>query len=169
MFHAVSGDRVEGVHLRLESAQDEEFLLGLYASTRAAEMRLTGWTRDQQRQFMRWQFDLQRKHYGAHYSGAEFNVVMLGDVPVGRMYVLRQSDEFRLIEITIEPQFRGRGIGTSLIRNLQDDAERANVKVTLHAEPGNPAVRLYQRLGFTAVEQRGMNLFFEWRPLRSRE
>jgi ribosomal protein S18 acetylase RimI-like enzyme len=164
MYSAPFPERVNEVSLRPESEHDDDFLLGLYASVRSAEMRLTGWTPEQQRLFLRWQFDLQRKHYRLHYLGAEFNVVTLDDVPIGRMYVLRHPEEILLMEISIEPRFRARGIGTRLIRNLQEDAQRSGAKVTLHVEPNNPAFRLYQKLGFSVAEQRGINLFLEWRP-----
>ena len=35
--------------------------------------------------------------------------------------------------------------------------------MTLQVEPYNPAVRLYQRLGFRVVAQGEVNLFMEWR------
>ena len=61
------------------------------------------------------------------------------------------------------PDYRGRGIGTWIMRHLLDEAARFKKPVTLHVEPYNPAVRLYQRLGFRVVEQRGVNLFMQWR------
>ncbi len=163
MDRSATADSVGRLGLRPERPEDDEFLLGLYASTRAAEMQLTGWTSDQQRQFVRWQFDLQRQHYHRHYAGATFDVITLDDAPVGRMYVFRQPHELRLMEITIDPPRRGRGIGTRVVRNLLAEAAQTDAKITLHVEPDNPALRLYQRLGFAVVEQRGINLLLEWR------
>lgn len=149
---------------RPERPVDDDFLLALYASTRAAEMALTNWTTDQQRDFLRWQFELQRRHYFLHYTGAAFDVLTLDDVPIGRMYVLLGASDVRLMEITIAPELRGRGIGTRFVERLLDDAEGLSKTVTLHVEPYNPALRLYQRLGFAVVEQRGINLLLEWHP-----
>jgi len=42
-----------------------------------------------------------------------------------------------------------------------EEAAHSQKPVTLHVEPYNPAVRLYQRLGFRVVEQRGVNLFMK--------
>jgi ribosomal protein S18 acetylase RimI-like enzyme len=157
-------DGIARLGLRPETTEDDEFLLALYASTRAAEMALTNWTADQKHEFVRWQFELQRRHYRLHYADAAFDVLTLDDLPVGRRYALFRPNEIRLMEITIDPKCRGRGIGTRVVRNLLDDAQRLNVSVTLHVEPDNPALRLYQHLGFAVVEQRGVNLFLEWRP-----
>jgi ribosomal protein S18 acetylase RimI-like enzyme len=36
--------------------------------------------------------------------------------------------------------------------------------VRLHVERNNPALRLYQRLGFREVEDQGVYLALEWTP-----
>jgi len=163
---AAASDRLGRLAPRPETAEDESFVFALYASTRAAEMALTNWTSDQKHAFLRWQFELQRQHYRLHYADAAFDVLMLDDVHVGRMYVSFRPDEIRLMEITIDPRFRGRGIATHALRTLLDNAQRKSVPVTLHVEPDNPAVRLYERLGFSFVEHRGIYQLMEWRPLR---
>lgn len=152
------------IGLRPEGPDDDEFLLRLYASTRAEEMGLTNWTADQQGAFLRSQFGLQRTHYRRHYADAAFDVILLDGSPVGRMYVRRQPHEVCLIEISLLPEFRGRGIGGWLLRHVLEEARRAGASVTLHVEPFNRALRLYRRLGFTAVEQHGIYLFMQYRP-----
>ena len=149
--------------LRPEAPEDDDFLLALYESTRAAEMELTNWTADQRREFLRSQFQLQRTHYRRYYTHATFDVITLDDVPIGRMYVHSGSSEIRLMEISIDPALRGRGIGTQLVQSVLAEAERLGKTVTLHVEPYNPALRLYQRLGFTIVEERGLNFLLERR------
>ena len=72
------------------------------------------------------------------------------------------------MDIALLPEYRGAGIGTWIMRNLLDEAPGAQKPVTLHVEPYNRAVRLYQRLGFHVVERRGINLFMEWRADESR-
>lgn len=149
------------IALRPERVDDEEFLLGLYAGTRAAELSLTGWPFQQQHDFLRWQFELQRTHYRAYYAGARFDIITLDEKPIGRMYVLRQSPEIRLMEMSIDPAFRNLGIGSHLLQGLIEEADHDGLAVTLHVEPANPAVNLYARFGFRIVEQRGANLFME--------
>jgi ribosomal protein S18 acetylase RimI-like enzyme len=67
------------------------------------------------------------------------------------------------MDIALLPEHRGAGIGTLAMRNLVNEAAHSQKPVTLQVEPYNPAVRRYQRLGFRLVEQRGVNLFMEWR------
>ena len=56
-----------------------------------------------------------------------------------------------------------RGIGTTLLHGLQSEAAAAGKPLRLHVERFNPALRLYERLGFQQIEDRGVYLFMEWR------
>jgi ribosomal protein S18 acetylase RimI-like enzyme len=154
---------IERVSFRQEQPEDEQFLCRLYATTRIAEMALTGWPAEQQEAFLRQQFQFQTLHYRRYYSGASFEIILQDERPIGRIYIHRGGDDIRLMDIALLPEYRGSGIGTWIMHNLLDESARSQKPVTLHVEPYNPAVRLYLRLGFRLVEQRGMNLFMEWR------
>ena len=58
---------------------------------------------------------------------------------------------------------RNRGIGTRLLRELQEEARSAGKPLRIHVERFNPALRLYERLGFRQTEDKGIYLFLEWR------
>lgn len=62
------------------------------------------------------------------------------------------ADDVPEITIGVRSASRGRGIGGALLRRLIERAEVAGVAaLSLSVEDGNPAVRLYQRLGFIEV------------------
>ncbi|QBY07081.1 N-acetyltransferase (plasmid) [Deinococcus metallilatus] len=143
---------------------DQTFLLDLYTSTRAEELARVAWPEEQKVAFLRQQFLAQDAYYRASYPGAEFRVIEQGGLPVGRLYVHRREDEHRLMELTLLPACRGRGIGTALIREVMRGAAREAKPVRLHVEGFNPALRLYRRLGFVQLEERGLYWFLEWRP-----
>lgn len=51
----------------------------------------------------------------------------------------------------VDPDYQGQGIGTALIRSLQEDVKNNHPKiycVHLMARESNPAINLYKRLGF---------------------
>jgi ribosomal protein S18 acetylase RimI-like enzyme len=155
----MTADRIT---LRPETDEDDDFLRALYASTRAPEMAVTGWTAAQQHVFLRSQFDLQRHHYRANYPSATFDIILLDTARVGRIYVHRADDEIRLMDIALVPDARDCGIGTRLVQRLLADAAEGNAVVTLNVEPYNRARRLYERLGFHVVEENPANLLMEW-------
>lgn len=144
--------------------QDQEFLGKLYASTRTEELAQVDWPEHQKEAFLQMQFAAQHAYYQEHYAEASFQVILLDGQPAGRLYVQRWDDEMRLIDIALLPRHRGSGLGTSLLRELQAEARRTGKRLTIHVEKFNPALRLYARLGFRQIEDRGVYWFLEWRP-----
>ncbi len=142
-------------HLRPETEADLPFLLSVYASTREAEMAVVPWTQEQKDRFVESQFQLQRKHYKDHYWESQFDIVVVDDVPAGRLYVHRGPSEIRIVDISLLPQFRGQGIGRSLLEGLQAEARKEGKALGIHVERYNPALRLYERLGFKTAGEEG--------------
>ncbi len=152
------------ISLRLITPEDDAFLAAVYASSRAEELALTGWSEEQKAEFCRRQFDAQSAYYAANYPGASFQVIEQDGVPVGRLYVARWEKEIRIVDITLLPEFRGSGIGTQLVLDLQKEARAADKSLTIHVERFNRALELYQRLGFRQIEDKGVYLLMECRP-----
>ena len=151
------------VRFRPELPEDEAFLSKLYATTRDLEMALTGWDAAQKEAFLRMQFQLQTTHYRKHYGDALFQIILRDNAPIGRIYVHYGPSEIRLMDIALLPEYRGSGIGGFILQNLLGEAARLCKPVTLHVEKFNPALRLYERLGFRVIEDLGINLYMEWR------
>ena len=152
------------VTLRAARPEDREFLLAVYASTRADELAPVPWPDDQKAAFLKMQFEAQDAHYREHYEGATYEVIEVDGVPAGRLYVHRRPKEIRLVDIALLPPFRAAGIGTRLLAGLIMEAKRRGVPLTIHVEISNPARRLYERLGFAPVEEHGVYLLMELRP-----
>ncbi len=145
---------------------DLEFLYRLYASTREAEMALLDWDEAQKAEFLRMQFNAQHTYYMQQFTRAEFQLILLEGKPAGRLYLDRRPDELRIIDIALLPAHRGQGIGTALLEDILDEAGRAGLPVRIHVERFNPALRLYQRLGFRHVDDNGVYYLMEWQPER---
>jgi ribosomal protein S18 acetylase RimI-like enzyme len=148
--------------LRPTQASDAAFLEAVYASTRMQELEATPWSPEQKAAFCRQQFTAQDEHYHKHYPTAEYAVIEKDDVPVGRLYLDRWTREIRIMDIALLPEFRGAGLGTEILRMLQQDARAAGKVLSIHVEKFNPALRLYERLGFRPKEDKGVYLLMEW-------
>jgi ribosomal protein S18 acetylase RimI-like enzyme len=122
------------------------------------------WDEPQKEAFLRSQFDAQDAWYRQHYAAASFEVILVEGEPAGRLYVHRGKSEIRIVDIALLPEHRGNGIGTSLLRDLLAEADAAGKRVTIHVERFNPALRLYERLGFSIAEDKGVYLFLERPP-----
>jgi GNAT superfamily N-acetyltransferase len=155
---------VTNVSLRPIQEEDMELLFRLYASTRAEEMAMVvDWTDEQKEAFLRMQFQAQHAWYREHYEGAQFDLLLIDEAPAGRLYVHRREAEIRLMDIALLPEYRNTGIGSELLRELMEEAEAAGKPLTIHVEKYNPAMRLYLRLGFKPIEDRGPYDLMEWR------
>ena len=141
---------MDNITLRPANADDEPFLLSLYESTRS-ELDLLAWDEQQKHQFAAMQFNFQGQQYRATYPAADYSIVQKGQEPIGRFIVNRDKSEFVLVDISLLPVYRQRGIGTQLIVALLKEAQARELPVHLHVVVSNPAKLLYERLGFTIV------------------
>ncbi len=138
--------------LRPERPEDTEFLYQLFAATHGAAFAAMP-------PLARMQFDAQRSHYRNRYPSGDFDVIVAGGNRVGRLCVDRAPGRAHIVDIAILPSWQGRGLGTAVIRRLQ----RERPVISLSVQPGNPARRLYEHLGFKAQPGEGPFVGMEWR------
>ncbi len=166
-FVLPEGLSAKGYGLRLEREGDRAFLLELYGSTRAAELAPTGWAEDQKRAFLQMQFEAQSRHYGAHLPDCVRWIVTVRDEPIGRLYLDDRSDRVHVVDISLQAERTGQGVGTAILEALVDQADTYGMGVSVMVEKMNPALRLYQRLAFEVVFDHGVYLEMA-RPILSR-
>jgi ribosomal protein S18 acetylase RimI-like enzyme len=152
------------ITLRTVGPEDQPFLLAVYATTRAAELAMTSWTAEQREAFVRMQFLAQDSFYREKYAEGDFKVILRDGEPVGRLYVAREPDLIRILDITVLPDFRNSGIGSALIQDLLDEAAKHGKRVRIYVETFNPSLALFQKRNFTVLEEDGINLLLEWKP-----
>jgi ribosomal protein S18 acetylase RimI-like enzyme len=143
---------------------DYDFMRLLYHAARAEEMQHFPFDEAQKAAFLDQQFAAQFEHYGIHYPTCERNIIESDGQPIGRMWIDEWKDQIRLVDIAFMPEWRGSGLGTRLLRQLLDRGAAAGKPVTIHVEAFNPALRLYQRLGFQQVDTNGVHLLMRWTP-----
>jgi GNAT superfamily N-acetyltransferase len=153
-----------GIRYRPATDDDLPFLATVYASTRLEEVAAAGWPPEVERAFLAHQFEAQHRHYRQHYPNAEWLVIERDGEAVGRLYLEEWKDQLRLIDIALLPDSRGAGVGSAILADLMAQAKAAGKPLTIHVEKNNPAMRLYLRLGFVAIDEHGIYDLMEWRP-----
>jgi GNAT superfamily N-acetyltransferase len=150
--------------LRAVAPEDEEFLLGVYASTREDELSQVEWGEGQKENFLRGQFEAQRGQYQTRFPDAEYDVILLDGQPAGRIWVGRTPEQIRLLDIALLPAAQNKGVGTALLRALIEEARASRKKLRHMVFVLNPdATRFYERLGFVPIEDLGAYVHMEWR------
>ena len=152
------------VFRRMRPEADLPFLFRLYASTREEELAPVPWSAEQKAAFLAQQFQAQHSHYMQHMPQADWMVIELGGQPVGRLYLDTREAELRIVDIALMPAQRGRGLGRAILEDILELAERSGRGVGIHVEQFNPAMRLYQRLGFVKCGATGVYHLMRWDP-----
>lgn len=150
--------------LRPYRASDHDFLFQLYCGTRMHEVAAFGWPEAQQQAFLRMQFTAQQRWYETMYSGADHQIIEQNGVAIGRILVWRRPNAVLLVDIALLPEFRGRGIGGDQIGKLIEQCKAQGLALRLQVQKGNPARKLYERLGFTRTGEDQMYLQMEKVP-----
>lgn len=152
-----------GIVLRVAADGDLPALCDLYATTRLDIAAMAHWPDEMRRQFIESQFAAQHRHYLAAYPEADFLVLERDGVLIGRYYLQREPPDDLVVDISLLPGARGRGVATALLGATQHRAARAGRGVTLHVQVQNVgAQRLYARLGFTVVDEHELYRQLRW-------
>ena len=155
-----------GLGLRSADAADLPFLRNLYAASRGHELAGMPWPDATKRLFCDSQFDLQHRHYIAHFLSADFLIVLHGGNPIGRLYLHETAQKLTIVDILLDQAAQGRGLGSALLGWTQTIMRARNLAtLALHVELRNEAARrLYERFGFVAGDVQGAHLSMNWRP-----
>jgi ribosomal protein S18 acetylase RimI-like enzyme len=152
------------IRLRQVEEKDTAFIEAVYGSTRTDELNLTNWPEQQKKAFIIMQSMAQLAEYKVKYPGAVYQVIIYNKQSAGRFYTWENDNEIRLMDITLLPLFRGKGIGTSLLQELIKKSNKVQKKISLHVDPVNPALQLYRRLGFIYIKNNGRHYYMERNP-----
>lgn len=151
------------ITLRSVTRADREILLAVYAASRIIELSMLPWNDSQKRIFVEHQYDAQTSYYAEKYPAATHDVILSDGTAVGRLYVDRRTNEIAILDVAVLTEFRGQGIGTTVIKRLQAEAAATGRAVGVFVEVFNPSQKLFGELGFAVVADDGMNRRFEWR------
>src|SRR5580704_5735042 len=152
----------KGFALRPENEADLPFLRRLYVSTRWEELAIvTQWSDAEKQAFLESQFAFQRHHYLTYYATTDCAILEQDGVPAGRLYIDRQDQTLLVVDISLLPEWRRRGIGTALLQEVIAEAREVGKTATISVEKFNPAQRLYRRLGFREVAEEGVHWVME--------
>jgi GNAT superfamily N-acetyltransferase len=80
-------------------------------------------------------------------------IIVLDATDIGWFQSFVKEDALFLAQLFVERALRGWGIGTAVVKALIQDAVTADRALTLGVVKTNPALRLYERLGFRITHE----------------
>ena len=157
-------DTAHSINLRPVTEDDEEILLEIYQSSRGDDLRGLGWAEDRISEFLGMQYEAQQRFFESEYKQAADEIILWEGKAAGRLVVERREHEIRCIDMALLPEHRNKGIGTFLIRKLQDEARHEGKPLRLQIIRFNRAVNLFERSGFVHTSETGTHFQMEWMP-----
>ncbi len=159
-------NNLEGIEFYNASDDDLEFLAKVYYATRIEEFSMFGWSEDQLKSLLEMQFNSQKQSYSIQFPAAEHLIICLYQEKIGRIIINRTSEDLRLVDIALLPEFRNLGVGSKIITDLIEEAKRKTLPLTLQVARSNSAAfRLYQKIGFQVTGENEMYISMEWKIL----
>ena len=152
------------IQLRPVEEKDTAFIEVVYRTTREIELNYTNWSEHQKDAFISMQSAAQLADYKTKCPDAIFQVIIYNKKDVGRFFTCETENDIHLLDISLLPEFTGKGIGTSLLRRLIQRSNKVQKKISLHVEPSNPALKWYQELGFIHIKDNGRFYYMEREP-----
>lgn len=134
---------VDTIDLRQATEEDYQFLYSLTKTT----------MREYVEPIWGWDEERQRAHFRERFDPARVQIILLEGHEIGALAVETRPEELFLSQLYILPEYQRRGIGTRLLHSVLDEAAARGLPVTLQVLRGNPAKRLYERLGFTVTKE----------------
>lgn len=109
-----------------------------------------------------WDDPWQQRFWADHWPPGRQAVMVEGEL-AGFLELEDRLTSIWVANIELAPKFQGRGIGSAILRDIQEQASARGLGVTLQVLKVNPALRLYERLGFEEVAQTSTHHLMAWR------
>jgi ribosomal protein S18 acetylase RimI-like enzyme len=97
----------------------------------------------------------------------QVRILMMDDTDVGWIQTIKRADELFLAQLFVDGPFQGQGIGTRAMNQLIAEAEMTGKAVCLGVAKINPALRLYERLGFRVTDEDERKFYMRRDPKKS--
>ena len=140
--------------LRPATWDDFEFLYNVLRTT----------MREHVERIWHWNDQWQREYFQINFNPDENQIIVLDGKDIGVFGTRRQDDEIYLARIYILPDYQNQGIGTLLLKSLLGQAALEGRAVALRVLKGNPARRLYERLGFETTQETQTHYYMKVEP-----
>lgn len=152
------------VLLRPERADDVVFRFELFCQSRPPEWESVQIDPELRDRLMRHQFNAQTASYRTQFPRARFDIIELDGEAIGRIVVDRPGHLLNIVDQAIVPRLRNKGLGTTIMRSLMDEARQQAIPVRLMVNSSNDlSIRLYLRLGFVPIESEPLYIALEWK------
>jgi GNAT superfamily N-acetyltransferase len=95
-----------------------------------------------------WDEVFQQHGFLENFSPVNFDIIILNQQRIGGMSLISRSDDLKLELLMIDAPWRNIGLGSTIMQSLMTQATARSQPIRLSCLRCNPALHLYQHLGF---------------------
>ena len=114
-----------------------------------------------------WDEDVQKDFHDKAWQQQKPGIITYDGKLIGTIATIETEDCIEVGQFFILPGYQNRGIGTRLLENILDKADRMGKNVTLKFLKNNPVKSLYARNGFRVVDTDEILQYMERKQGRS--
>lgn len=154
----VDTEERKAIHSELRPATDDDmdFVRNAYKITYESVMK---------EQYGSWAQEAQESDFETVWEDGPIQIITVDAKPCGFIQTEERDAALWLDELVLLPEAQGRGIGSTLIRNLQAEATAKGLPMRLNVLHANSdAYRLYEHLGFQVIGEQPDWTEMEWTP-----
>lgn len=108
--------------------------------------------------------DAQVSSFQQQWEPAQVQLITLAGTDVGWLQSITAWDALFLAQLFVDASVQRRGIGTEVIRRMIGEASRTGRAVELAVVKINPALRLYEKLGFKVTHEDDHKFYMRREP-----
>lgn len=147
---------IEKILYKNATERDLDFLLGLREETMTKHLINSGLKVTKENHLNR-----------INYKFENAKIILVNELQIGLLKVREFNDKIEIIQIQISSSFRGKGIGTKIIKEIIGKAIESNLSITLSVLKENKAKKLYQSLGFEIISSSENSFEMEFKKCTS--
>jgi len=137
------------VSRRPGTPEDEPFLRKLVIDTVSRELGADAWPQPMRDHLLDMQYRQRRDANRGGFPDVSSEIVLVDGAEAGWIVIADLPDQIHIVDIMVREDERGRGVGSTVIVEIQAAAKEAGKPVRLGVNTMNGgAIRLYLRLGF---------------------
>ena len=103
------------------------------------------------------------KEYTKKFIPEKIKVIQFEKTDVGRLRVVRTSDEIYIGGIQILPKYQNKGIGSAILEDLVKESEKLKLPIKLEvAKVNKRGKKFYESFGFVTVGERGTDWIMKY-------
>lgn len=111
-----------------------------------------------------WDENKQREFFAQDWQNLKPSIIQYNNQPIGTICISYDNEGLHIERFYILPEYQHKGIGSYLLKQLLEKADKKNLPAKLCVLKVNPAISLYRRHGYEIINEDEIMYHMERKP-----